>query len=213
VVTVVGVAREAVLSAVYESAKPVVYLPLPQRPGQKHLTLLVRAADDARPLAPALRREVRALDPDLPVEEVRTLAGYRRESMADLRATSRLLGLFGALALGLAAAGIYGVMAFAVTQRTREIGVRIALGARRGDVVSLFVRRGVRLALVGIAVGLVLAAGVGKLMAGVLYGLSPVEAPALAAVAALLAGVAALAAYLPARRAARVDPVVALKAE
>ncbi|HEX8694649.1 MAG TPA: ABC transporter permease [Longimicrobium sp.] len=213
VVTVVGVAREAVLSAVYESAKPAVYLPLAQRPGQKHLALLVGTAGDARPLAAALRREVRALDPDLPVEEVRTLAGYRRQSMSDIRATSRMIGLFGALALLLAAAGIYGVMAFAVTQRTREIGVRIALGARRGDVVSLFVRRGVRLALMGIAVGLVLAAGVGRLMAGVLYGLSPVEAPALAAVAALLAGVAALAAYFPARRAARVDPVVALKAE
>jgi putative ABC transport system permease protein len=211
--TVVGVAREAMLSAVYESAKPAVYLPLPQRPVEKRITLVVRAAADARPLAAALRRQVRALDADLPVDEVRTLAGYRRDSMEEIRTTSRLVGLFGALALLLASAGIYGVMAFSVTQRRREIGVRVALGARRGDVVALFVGQGMRLALFGIVAGLVLSAGVGRLLSGLLYGLSPVEAPALLAVAALLAGVAAFAAWLPARRAAGVDPVVALRSE
>ncbi|HEU0079176.1 MAG TPA: FtsX-like permease family protein, partial [Longimicrobiaceae bacterium] len=211
--TVVGVARESLVVPPHRRARPAVYLPQTQHPGAKGLTLLVRAAGDARPLADALRREVRALDGDLPVYRVKTLAQYRRESASVARNGAVLVGMFGTLALLLASLGLYGAMSFAVTQRTREIGVRVALGARRADVVRLFLRQGGRLAATGMAVGLVPALAAGRLLSGILYGVSPLDLPTLAAVALLLGAAVLLASYLPARRATRVEPMAALRTE
>ncbi|HEX8273303.1 MAG TPA: ADOP family duplicated permease [Longimicrobiaceae bacterium] len=210
---VVGVAQESLVAPAHRRALPAVYLPQLQHPGARALTLLVRAEGDARPLADALRREVAALDRDLPVYRVQTLAQYRRESASEARTGAVLVGMFGGLALLLATVGLYGAMSFAVGQRTREIGVRVALGARGADVVRLFLRRGARLAATGMAVGLVLSLAAGRLLSGILYGVSPLDLPTLASAALLLGAAALLASYLPARRATRVEPMAALRAE
>ena len=158
-----------------------------------------------------MRRQVAALDTTLPVYEVKTLVAHLGIALFPARAAATLLGLTGALALLLAAVGLYGVLSYLVTLRTREIGVRMALGARREDVVRLVVGRGLRLAAIGLAIGLVLSAGVTRFASFLLYGTSPLDPVTFASVAALLLGVALVAAWNPARRAAAVEPVVALR--
>jgi predicted permease len=211
--TVVGVAREALFEPTAENSHAVVYVAQAQHPGALGLTLLVRAEDDARPLAAPLRRELRALDPDLPLVPVQTLAAYRRARLVETRFWTGLMGFFGGLALLLAAAGVYGVAAYAVAQRTREIGVRMALGARARDVVALFVRQALWRVAAGGAVGLVLAIAVARLLGSVLYGVGSFDALSLAGAAGVMTLAAVTASWLPARRAARVDPVVALRAD
>jgi ABC-type antimicrobial peptide transport system permease subunit len=154
---------------------------------------------------------VAALDSTLPVYEVKTLVAHLGTALFPARAAAVLLGLTGALALLLAAIGLYGVLAYLVTLRTREIGVRMALGARREDVVRLVVGRGLRLASAGLAIGLVLSALVTRFASFLLYGTSPLDPATFSAVVALLLAVALMAAWLPARRAAGVEPVVALR--
>jgi ABC-type antimicrobial peptide transport system permease subunit len=177
------------------------------------LTLLVRARSDASALAATLRREIRALDTNLPVFGVQTLAEYRSGRMAEARIGSTLLVIFGGLALLLAAVGIYAVMAFSVGQRTREIGVRVALGAVERQVVGMFVRRGLRVTAIGACVGLGLAATMAKVLSSTFLGIAATDAIPFVAVTALLLGVAAAATFLAARQAARVDPMTALRAE
>ena len=211
--TVVGVAREVMLGGPTEAQRSVLYLPHRQHPDQKTLTLLARTSGDPGRLAEGLRRTIRGMDANIPLYNVRTLAEYKRLKLADRMNGASILGGFGALALLLASVGVYGVMAFSVMQRTREIGIRVALGAGRGSVVALFVRRAMRLTLVGVAIGLALSLGVSRLMQGMLFGLTPTDGLTFAAVAALLAGVATLASWLPARAAARVEPLQALRHE
>jgi predicted permease len=211
--TVVGVAREALVAGVRERSSSTVYLPRAQHAEILDLTLLVRARTGASQLSGAIRREIRALDPNLPVYGVRTLAEYRRAHMAESRQGSILLGVFGGLALFLASIGVYGVLAFAVSQRTREIGVRMALGARRGEVVGLFLREGIRRTLTGLAIGLAASLGVAQVLASVFLGVTPGDGVAFAGVAVLLLAVATVACWLPARRAARVSPMEALRYE
>jgi putative ABC transport system permease protein len=153
------------------------------------------------------------MDANLPLYDVRTLAEYRRMKLSDRMNGASILGGFGTLALLLASIGVYGVMAFSVIQRTKEIGIRIALGARRRDVVSLFVGRGMRLIMVGVVIGMALSLALSKLLQGMLFGLTPTDGATFFSVAALLTGVALLASWLPARRAARVDPMQALRYE
>jgi putative ABC transport system permease protein len=191
----------------------VVYLPQQQYPDSKYQTVIVRTAGEPGPLAEALRREIRSLDPNLPVYDVHTLAEYKRLKLADRMNGANILGGFGALALLLASIGVYGVMAFSVLQRTKEIGIRVALGARATDVIALFVGRGMRQIMVGIAIGVAISLGLSRLLQGMLFGLTPTDGATFLGVAVLLTAVALLASWLPARRAARVDPMQALRYE
>jgi ABC-type antimicrobial peptide transport system permease subunit len=156
---------------------------------------------------------VAAADPEVPLQEVRTLDGLMFESVAGPRFRAGLLGAFGVVALLLAGAGIYGVLSYTVNQRQRETGVRLALGARRGDIVRLIVRDGMRLALLGVALGVVLSLGLTRLLRGVLYEVSPLDPTTFGTMAAFLAVVGLAACALPARRASRVDPMVSLRGE
>ena len=176
--------------------------------------LVVRAnRDDSPGLAAALRREVLAVDKDQPVYNVASMTQLMSASVSQRRFNLQLVGFFAALALALAAVGLYGVMSYAVTQRTHEIGIRMALGARGQDVMKLVVRNGMRLALIGVALGLTVAFGLTRLMAGLLFGVAATDAVTFVTVSAGLIAVALLACYIPARRATKVDPLVALRYE
>jgi ABC-type antimicrobial peptide transport system permease subunit len=167
-------------------------------------------------LAPAVREVLRQMDPNLPIYNVRTMEEHLNDSafaMMPLRFGAVLAGVQGLLGLLLAAMGLYGVVSYVVSQRTREIGVRMALGARSFDIIRLVVRDGLRLTLIGLAIGLLVSLGFTAILTKVLYGLTPAATPVFVAVVMLLAGVALLACYLPARRAAKVDPMHALRCE
>ena len=211
-ITVVGVVAPIRHLDLDKAAEPHVYFPLPQRPPGGG-SLVLATTGDPLALADAVREEVAALDPDLPVGEITTLEDNRRGGMESYWYPMLLLGIFAALALALAALGIYGVMSYAVAQRTREIGVRMALGAAREQVVRMVLGEGVRVVLVGAAIGLAGGLALARLMAGLLYDVAPGDPLSLTVVTLLLAAVALLACLLPARRAAGIDPMEALRWE
>ena len=215
-----GVAREIVgVVATERHAGPRaephngVYLPFSQFPRAGPLTFLVRTASDPASLTGALRQAIAALDPGLAVFRAQPMAEVVDQSMATPRFSTTLLTAFAAVALLLAGVGLYGVISHAVSQRTREIGLRMALGATRADVLQMILGRGVLLAAVGVAAGLLGAVAVARLFAALLFGVSATSPPTYALSGIVLLAVGALASYLPARRAMRVDPVVALRAE
>jgi len=177
------------------------------------MTVYIRTASAPEALEDGIRREVQAVNRDLPVFGVRSLRGIISDSLAARRFAMQVLGFFAATALLLAAVGIYGVMAYFVSQRVREIGVRMALGAQRGDVLKLIVRQGMTLALIGVGVGFVISLALTRLIADLLFGVSASDPITLAMFTILLALVALLANFIPARRAAMVDPMVALRYE
>jgi len=158
-------------------------------------------------------RAIWSINPNLPLASVRTLAEVVSASMARTSFTLVMLAIAGAMALLLGVAGIYGVISYSVSQRTREIGIRMALGAQRQEVTGLFVRHGLRLAAIGIGVGLVVAVALGRVMASLLFETSPLDPLTYTAVCVSLAGAAMLASYVPALRATGVNPVTALRAE
>ncbi len=174
---------------------------------------VVRTAGEPRTLSAAVKREMAGLDPTLPITDISSLEQVVSQSVAPQRFNMLLIGMFAGLGLLLAAVGIYGVMSYNVAQRTNEIGIRIALGARAGDVISLILKRGLLLALIGVAIGLAGALALTRVMKNFLFGVSPTDPLSFAGVAVLLVGVALLACFLPARRAAKVDPLVALRSE
>ena len=184
----------------------------PQTPGRE-LTVVARTRGEPAAIAGLVAAEVRAIDPNQPVGEIRAMSDFVAADLARPRFTMLLLGGFATAALLLAAIGLYGVMAFAVVQRTREIGVRVALGAQRGDVLRLILRYGVRLLGAGLVIGIVAALAMGRAVAGLLYGITPRDPQALMAVTLALAAVGIIAALVPARRAMRLDTVIALRHE
>ena len=209
---VVGVARDGKYTSLGEDPTPFVFYPHRQL-HRAEMSVVVRAQGDPTALVPAVRREVAALDAALPVFDVKTLEAHLGTALFPARAAAVLLGLTGALALLLAGIGLYGVLSYAVALRTREIGVRVALGAGRGDVVALVVGRGLRLAGTGVAIGLAIAALVTRFLSFLLYGTSPLDPLTFAAICALLLSVAVLAAWDPARRALRIQPAACLREE
>ncbi|MGH9838188.1 MAG: FtsX-like permease family protein, partial [Blastocatellia bacterium] len=181
--------------------------------GMPALTVVVRTAAPPESMTAALRAVVYALDRELPVYNVRTLEQIVSNAAGQPRFQTTLLGLFGAVALLLAALGIYGVMAYAVTQRTHEIGIRMALGAQARDVRTLVVRQGMKLSLIGVALGLALALGLTRFLKNLLYQVSTTDAVTFVLIPLLLGGVTLLACWIPARRATKVDPLIALRHE
>src|SRR6266480_5769331 len=177
------------------------------------MTIAIRTASDTSQIAPMLRDSVAALNHEVPVSEVKTMSAVVSEAVSAPASTTSLFVAFAALALLLGMIGIYGVLSFLVSQRTREIGVRIALGAQRGDVLYLVMKEGARFSFAGIAVGLTGAFLVTRLMSSELYGVSPLDPLTFSGVALVMAAVTLLACYLPTRRAMRVDPIVALRYE
>jgi putative ABC transport system permease protein len=209
--TVVGVTGDVHHNGLNVPPNPEIYLSQLQEP-QSSLAVMARTTGDPLQLAAAAREQVKAIDKDLPVT-VTTMDQIFSESVAGQRFDTSLLGIFAAVALLLAMIGVFGVINYSVAQRTREIGIRIALGAQRGDVFRIVVGQGLVLALVGIALGAVGAFALTRLISGLLFGVSPTDGPTFVMVSLIVTVVAFLACYLPARRATKVDPLVALRYE
>jgi ABC-type antimicrobial peptide transport system permease subunit len=213
--TVVGVVDDVRHNALVTEVKPQFYATLAQyarAPGNtaRSMSLVVHASGDAAALAPSVRAQVRALDPRLPVSEVRTMDEVVGASIAEPRFAMGLLGLFGVLALGLSAIGIFGIVAQVVAARAHEFGIRAALGARPRELVALGLRAGLAQAGAGLAIGVVLAVALTRAMTAFLHGVAPTDPATFAAVLLVTGGVAVAASVLPARRAGRVDPATVL---
>jgi ABC-type antimicrobial peptide transport system permease subunit len=188
------------------------YVPLAQD-YRANMALHVRMTGEPGAMLAAVRREVQALDASLPLYNIKTLEEQRSSSLYTSRMAAMLLSVFGLLALVLAAVGLYGVMAYAVNRRTREIGIRLALGAQGHDVLRQILAEGMTMVTIGLALGLGGAVAATRLVAGFLYGVTATDPVTFTGAALLLAGAALLANYLPARRASRTDPMVALRGE
>ena len=214
--TIVGVVRDVRATALDVKPTPGFYLPVTQHPNYwDEMTVVVRGTEDGSsiPLEGILRREVKAIDPTLPVANFRTMEDLVSNALARPRFGSLLLSLFAATALLLTMVGFYGVLAYTVSQRLRELGIRMVLGAKRGDVVRMILAQGMRPALAGLILGLCAALALGRFLASLLFEIQPTDPLTLLIAAAILLGVAAMACWLPARRASRVDPSVALRSE
>jgi len=212
VVTIVGVVGDVRSGALDRDPMPAIYRP--QRgSGWPDMTLVVKTAGDPLAIAAAVRTEISQLDRDLPIGSIKTLDEVVSASLSTRRFQATLVALFAGLALALAAVGIYGVTNYAVALQSREIGLRIALGARPASVLSAVLGRGLRPVIFGLIVGLVAAALSARLIRSFLFGIGPLDATVFAAASAVLLAAAALACYLPARRAAAVDPVTVLRLE
>ena len=213
-IEIVGVVKDTKYGFLREESPPTVYVPwLQELRGVGGVTFEVRTAGDPVTFVPAIRQAVREVDPNLPMAGVTTQVELANESLRTERLFTRLLSLFGLLALLLAAIGLYGVTAYAVSQRTKEIGIRMALGAQRYDVLKLVLSQGMMLTLIGVVIGAGGAIWLTRLMKTFLFGVSATDPATFIAIALLLAAVALLASYVPARRATKVDPLVALRYE
>jgi putative ABC transport system permease protein len=213
--TVIGVVGDVKHSGLNQPADPAVYTPFSQNDERwrRFMTLAIRSRDASPGLVEEVKKQIWSLDSQIPVSDVHAMHDLIAVSLAQQRFNMLLLGLFAALALILAAVGIYGAMAYAVNQRTHEIGIRTALGAQRRDVLRLVMRDGAKIALFGIASGIAGALALTRLMTSLLFEVRPTDPATFTGVAILLALVALAACYIPARRAMRVDPMVALRYE
>jgi putative ABC transport system permease protein len=211
--TVLGVVGRVKMEGLSQDSKRVQgYFPFAQIP-RGNMTVILKAAGDPNQLIAAIRQQVKAIDPDQPIYNIRTMDQIRAESVAPERLNLTLLSIFAGIALVLAIVGIYGVMSYSVTQRTHEIGIRMAIGAQPRDVFRMVIGQGMMLALIGVAFGLVGAFALTRLMTTMLFGVEPTDPATFAAIAVLLTGVALVSCYVPGRRATKVDPVVSLRYE
>jgi len=209
---IIGVTADVKHFGLNQDARVSMFVPHRVRPSRQ-MTIVARTATAPLNLSSALRGVVAEMDKNLAVSNIIPMQEIAAQSIGQERFTLLLLGVFSSLALLLAAAGIYGVMAYAVAQRTHEIGIRVALGAQTRDVLKLVVTQGMALVLAGVGIGLASALALTRFIRGLLFGVSATDAATFALVSLLLLAVALLACYLPARRAAKVDPMVALRCE
>ena len=208
--TIIGVVKHVYNAGPRQEGEPQIYVSLLEHI-QRPFSYVLRTSGDPLAIAGAVRREIASIDPDLPIARVATMADLESRALARERFNALMLGVFAATALLLAAIGLYGVMAYLVSQRTAEIGVRLALGGRPGDVIRLVIGEGMAMALAGIVVGVVASLALSNLVRGLLYGVAPIDPFTYIAIGTVLAIVAFIASAIPARRAARVDPVASLR--
>jgi putative ABC transport system permease protein len=211
--TIVGVLNSIPESGVLDEPRPAVYRVYEQSGGGPNAGIVVRTAIEPSAIVPAVRQAIWSLDKNQPLARIRTMDEIVNSQLSTSSQSTALLGAFAVLALLLAALGIYGVLSYAVTQRTEEIGVRMALGATSREIMLSFGRRGLSLTLTGLAAGLVLAAMASRLMTTLLYGVRPDYLPTVAVVSLIFVGIAAVACFVPARRASHIDPMIALRRE
>lgn len=211
-VTIIGIAKDLPHRAIDSAPEPDWYLSRPLGP-QRNQILFVRTSGNPADLSASIRGIVAGIDRNQPVANIRTLSEVVAETVAPRKFNMMLFTLFAALALLLAALGMYGVMAYSVAERTHEVGIRMALGAQTSDVLGLIIRKGMAITLIGVAAGLAISFGLTRLLATMLFGVSPTDALTFVAVSSFVVIVALLACYIPARRATKVDPVIALRAE
>ena len=209
---IVGVVGNVRYDSLIDESPPAVYFPHPDLT-YSFMTLVVRTDGDPSAIAPAVLREIRSLEPNQPVSNVRTMNQVMSEWVARSRFNTLLLGLFAGLATLLSAVGIFGVMNYSVTLRTREIGLRLAVGAQPRQVLLLILKQGFWLTIVGVILGLGAAFALTRLLSGLLFGVAAVDLTTFATISLLLVFVSLLACYLPARRAMRIDPLSALRYE
>ena len=210
--TVVGIVKDTKPRELDREPVAEMYMPFAQQP-RSSMVLMIRTTNKPESLAAAVRREVQTLDKNQLVHSIRTLESVMSEAVATPRFRTFLLGVFAVVALILAMVGVYGVMSYNVTQRTHEIGIRMALGAQGSDVLKLVIGHGMALALAGVGIGLAASFALTRVISNLLFGVKATDPMTFVVIALLLTGVALLASYLPARRAAKVDPMVALRYE
>jgi predicted permease len=209
---IVAVVKDAKYHDLREQASPMAYIPLFQAP-ESGLTFEVRTAMNPENLMTAALQAVRSTDSRLPVFGVRTLTEQMDDSLVEERQVASLSGMFGSLAVVLACVGLYGLMAYAVNRRTNEIGIRIALGARRIQIAAMVLRETLLLVVIGLALGIPSAMAASHLIRSEMYGLKPDDAVTILLASSVMAGIAVLAGFLPARRAMHTDPMIALRSE
>jgi len=209
---IVGVVGNVRYDSLIDEAPPAVYFPHPEL-AYPFMTFVLRTDGDPAAIAPAVQREIRALDPNQPISDVRTMEQVMSEAVSRSRFNTLLLALFAGLATLLSAVGIFGVMNYSVALRTREIGLRLAIGAQPRQVLLLVLRQGLLLTVIGLVLGLGASLALTRLLSGLLFGVTAVDASTFATISLLLVLVSLLACYLPARRAMRIDPMLALRYE
>ena len=210
--TVVGIVKDTKPRALDGAPVAEMYAPFAQQPGS-WMAFMIRTTSEPEGIIAAVRQTVQSLDKNQPVYGVRTLESVMSEAVAKPRFRTFLLGVFAVVALILAMVGIYGVMSYSVEQRTHEIGIRMALGARSLDVLKLVIGHGMALAFAGVGIGLVASFALTRVMSQLMFGVTPTDPLTFAVIALLLTSVALLACYIPARRATKVDPLQALRRE
>jgi putative ABC transport system permease protein len=211
-VTIVGVVGDIEHSVIDRDLSPAVYMPFNQSP-EREMDIAIRTQADAGSLAPAVRAAIRKIDPEQPVTNLNTMSNLIRQEAFVFAYMAALMGIFGLLALALSAVGVYGVTASVISSQTHEIGIRMALGAPRGKVLGMLFGRGMLTACVGLLIGQIPAYGLSRLMRAAVFGVGEVGPGLFVAIPLALAAAAALAIYLPAQRAVRIDPIAALKNE